>query len=258
MRDSSLSRDRSAKPDSVIDRKSPPLPFTARTRTGLPVSGSGSSNLELVLPPPKFVIRRSAPSRFERYRRSASGRDARLAAGRSSQRFCTNFVTPVAVSGTGKLHVVLETTVLGIPSFGGGRFESLYRKRSLDRVSRAGNRADRAGRHHLHRDVPERRRLDRSRHDRPARRVGRELIQQLIPRPAADDSNHLEAGSGQPLERFEHRAILEREAFQNRPRTGRGCRRLWLPRLTAILADALRHVLGIQEHVMVRIDERPK
>jgi hypothetical protein len=49
-----------------IERRSPPLPLTAITRDGFPVSGSGSSNFELVLPPPKLVIRRSSPSRFER------------------------------------------------------------------------------------------------------------------------------------------------------------------------------------------------
>src|SRR6267143_5781153 len=243
MSDSSLSRCRSAKPDSAIDRRSPPLPLTARTRMGLPVSGSGSSNFELVLPPPKFVIRRSAPSRFERYRRSPSGRVARIAASRSSQRFCRNLVAPIAVSGTGELHVLLETAILGVPSVGGGRFETPYRKRSLDRVSRAGNRADRAGGHHLHRDFAERGRLDRSGHDRSARRVGRELIQQVVPRSAADDSNHIESRPGQLLERFEHRAVLEREAFENRPRAGRGCQRLGLAGLTAILADALGHVL---------------
>ena len=51
----------------LFDRsESPPLPFTASTRTGLPVNGSGKSIFELVLPPPKLVMRRSAPSRLER------------------------------------------------------------------------------------------------------------------------------------------------------------------------------------------------
>jgi hypothetical protein len=41
-------------------------PFTHSTFTISPVSGSISSILELVLPPAKFVMRRSEPSRFER------------------------------------------------------------------------------------------------------------------------------------------------------------------------------------------------
>jgi hypothetical protein len=61
-----LSRYRIANPLAVIERRSPPLPLTAMTRRGSPLRGSGSSNLELVLPPPKFVIRRSSPRRFER------------------------------------------------------------------------------------------------------------------------------------------------------------------------------------------------
>ncbi len=66
MRLSSLSMYSTAKPAGPIDRRSPPLPFTAITRVGAPVNGSGSSNFELVLPPPKLVMRRSAPRRFER------------------------------------------------------------------------------------------------------------------------------------------------------------------------------------------------
>src|SRR2546426_12768047 len=132
MSDSSLSRDRSAKPDSVIDRKSPPLPFTARTRTGLPVSGSGSVNFELVFPPPKFVMRRSAPSRFERYRRSSSGCAASLAASASSQRFRKYLVAVEAVSGTRKLHVVLESAIFRVPPIRRDRLEPLDRKRPID------------------------------------------------------------------------------------------------------------------------------
>src|SRR5213082_1620265 len=47
---------------------SPPLPLIHKTFALLPSSGSFSSILELVFPPPKFVIRRSDPSKFERYR----------------------------------------------------------------------------------------------------------------------------------------------------------------------------------------------
>src|SRR6185503_10764639 len=101
---------RIANPAGVIDRRSPPLPFTAITRAGSPVSGSGRTNFELVLPPPKLVMRRSAPSRLDRYRSSSSGSPARADASVSSQRFCRNFVVAV-VSGTGQLHVVAEAAV---------------------------------------------------------------------------------------------------------------------------------------------------
>src|SRR5690349_1530245 len=51
---------------------SPPLPLIHSTCCSLPSSGSCSMILELVLPPPKFVIRRSEPSRLERYLRSSA------------------------------------------------------------------------------------------------------------------------------------------------------------------------------------------
>src|SRR6266513_5222787 len=57
---------------------SPPLPLIHKTVALLPSSGSFSSILELVLPPPKFVIRRSDPNRFDRYR-SNSAPSRRLA-----------------------------------------------------------------------------------------------------------------------------------------------------------------------------------
>src|SRR6185436_12673362 len=102
-------------PAAVIDRRSPPLPFTAMTRTDLPVSGSGSVNFELVFPPPKLVMRRSAPSRFDRYRRSSSGCADSLTASDSSQRFCRYLVAVEAVSGTSELHVVLEPPIFQVP-----------------------------------------------------------------------------------------------------------------------------------------------
>src|SRR5882672_10779318 len=132
MSDSSLSSERIAKPGVPIERRSPPLPFTASTRVGSPVSGSGSSSFELVLPPPKLVMRRSAPSRLERYRSNSSGRASSAAASRSSQRFCRNFVSIVAVSGTGELHVLLKPPVLRIPAVRRQRLESLDRERPLD------------------------------------------------------------------------------------------------------------------------------
>ncbi len=45
--------------------RSPPVPLTARTVTGSPVIGSGSVSFAEVLPPAKFVMRRSDPSRLD-------------------------------------------------------------------------------------------------------------------------------------------------------------------------------------------------
>src|SRR3984957_10604640 len=62
-----------AKPSSFIDPRSPPEPFTQSTRAGRPLSGSRPSSLAEVLPPPKFVTVRSAPSKLERYNNNSAG-----------------------------------------------------------------------------------------------------------------------------------------------------------------------------------------
>src|SRR5882757_5746550 len=67
------SRYRVANPSGFIDPRSPPDPFTQSTRTGRPVSGSRPSSLAEVLPPPKFVTVRSAPSKLERYSNNSEG-----------------------------------------------------------------------------------------------------------------------------------------------------------------------------------------
>src|SRR4051794_15306952 len=78
--------------------RSPPLPFTHKIFTVWPVRGSTSSILELVLPPAKLVMRRSEPSRFERYR-SKSGSSS-LSATAGSQRSSRNFKETVEAAAT--------------------------------------------------------------------------------------------------------------------------------------------------------------
>jgi hypothetical protein len=73
-----------AKPSSFIEPMSPPDPLTHKTLTLSPVSGSTSSSLAEVLPPPKLVTVRSEPRRFERYSSSSAG--DLLAASASDQR----------------------------------------------------------------------------------------------------------------------------------------------------------------------------
>ena len=54
-------------------RRSPPDPLTHSTSTASPVSGSVSEYFDDVLPPPVFVMRRSCPSRFDRYTSRPTG-----------------------------------------------------------------------------------------------------------------------------------------------------------------------------------------
>ena len=69
------------KPSSLMLPRSPPEPFTHSTSTAAPLSGSVMPILAEVLPPPKLVMRRSEPSRLERYS-SRSG--SLMAAARAS------------------------------------------------------------------------------------------------------------------------------------------------------------------------------
>src|SRR5438445_10046832 len=68
--------------------RSPPLPFTQRICFVFPSSGSTCSSFELVFPPPKFVILRSEPSKFDRYRSNSGA--SNFAATASSQRSSRN------------------------------------------------------------------------------------------------------------------------------------------------------------------------
>src|SRR6478609_7776826 len=114
-----------ANPDVPIDRRSPPLPLTAMTRGGSPVSGSAISTFELVLPPPKLGMHGSAPSRFDRERSSSSGAASSFAASASSHRFFRNRVSMVVVSDTSQLHVLVKAPVVSVPLIGVGRGEPL-------------------------------------------------------------------------------------------------------------------------------------
>src|SRR6187455_741287 len=117
-----------------MDRRSPPLPLTASTRAGLPDTGSRRVNFELVLPPPKFVMRRSAPSRLERYRSSSRGRSSIAAAFFSSHRSCNKPDAVGELAGaeplessldTHDLPIFLEPAVVRRPAIGRHRIESL-------------------------------------------------------------------------------------------------------------------------------------
>src|SRR5262245_36350956 len=123
-----------------MDRRSPPLPLTAITRTGSPVNGSGSVNFELVFPPPKLVMRRSAPSRLDRYLSSSSESSTHRAASSSFHRFSRNFVALTLVSGTREFQVVEEAPVLRVPCVSGYGLEAFDGKRSLDDGPRVGER----------------------------------------------------------------------------------------------------------------------
>src|SRR5580704_3140323 len=112
---------------------SPPLPLTASTRTGCPVNGSGSSIFELVLPPPKFVMRRSAPSKFERYRKRDNGLP-------SSARACSSLhksfkqVVPLT-SSISHLAVVFESLKMMFPLVGFCGLDNLSRERTVNYVA---------------------------------------------------------------------------------------------------------------------------
>src|SRR5258706_6348172 len=76
-------------------RRSPPEPLTHKTSTSSPVSGSGMTILDEVLPPPVLVIRWSAPRIFERYTNRSTG--SSLSATTSSQAYWTCLNTDCSI-----------------------------------------------------------------------------------------------------------------------------------------------------------------
>ena len=143
----------------------------------------------------------------------------------SSHRFFRNRVSTVDVSDTGQLHVLVKTSDSARPSDrhrdGSKRStgnESLDdraapRRATTRRRSRAS--ASRCCRAPWLRPGPAM--------TGAAGRVRGELVQEPVARSAADDADLGEARAGELLERFEHDAVLEREALENRARVaGRG------------------------------------
>ena len=120
-----------------------------------------------------------------------------------------------------------------------------------------GERVDRAGADHLHRDIAERGRFDRAGEHGAAGRVGGELIQQPVARSAADDVDLLDGMAGQLLERVEHEAVLERQALENRARVAARPVGLRLAGLAAVVArspppcraGAGSRVVRIEQHL---------
>ena len=145
-----------------------------------------------------------------------------------------------------------------VPQCRVGRLVPLDRERALDDRPRLFERRHVAGGEHLHDDITKRRRLDGPRDHGPACRIGRELVEQAITRPAADDTNLLEARAGDGLERFEHVPVFEGQTLEDRPRIGGRARRLGLRGLPAVRRNRRRHVARVQEGRAIGIDQRPK
>ena len=122
--------------------------------------------------------------------------------------------------------------------------------------ARLGERADRAGRQHLHRDVAERGGFDRPGDDGAAGGVRGELIEQPVARAAADDADLVEPRAGELLERLEHDAVLEGQALEDRARVRRPARRHRLPGLPAVAGDRRHHVVRVEEAAVIRIEQR--
>src|SRR5215470_6443416 len=245
-----------AKPDSVIDPMSPPLPLTASTRTGLPVNGSFNSNFELVFPPPKFVIRRSAPSRLERYRNSPKGLSSRLRAQRSSHRSLSR--SSFCVSGINDLRVVSEPRELPIPFLGLTGLKNLDGEGAIHHGTDFRKRGGHSGRKNLHGDVSQCRGLGGASQYTPAGGVRCERIQQTILGTATDDSNLPDRLAGDSFQIDENLPILEGQAFKHRSDICAGRRWLGLPRLHAKCVDRAWHVDRVKEGLVVRINEVTK
>ena len=120
----------------------------------------GQANFEPVLPPPKFVMRRSAPSRFDRYRRSSSGLASlrgRFARGPEIFQIRGQLLGQT----TSGLQVAVKTSIVCIPAVGSNRLEAFDRERMFDDEPRFVERRHGLGGHHLHGNVAERARLHR-------------------------------------------------------------------------------------------------
>src|SRR5918994_5767523 len=120
-----------ASPSTVRVPRSPPDPFTASTLRLSPVIGSSRSTLTEVLPPPKFVTRRSDPRRSDRSTRATiSGCSRGLLAmrdrdHRGSGRPLSARRSLAAKAASGKVEDLLEALESGVRALGSGKLEEL-------------------------------------------------------------------------------------------------------------------------------------
>src|ERR1017187_1701397 len=95
------------------------------------------------------------------------------------------------------------------------------------------------GAHRLHQRVAGRRRFHRSGHHPPPCDVGRELVEQAVPRAAAHNVNHIHRPPRQTLQRFQNLPIPHRQAGEDRAAHLSVVSRRLLPGLPAMLANLL-------------------
>src|SRR5215469_10562257 len=239
-----------------MDPMSPPLPLTASTRTGLLVKGSASSILELVLPPPKFVIRRSAPRRLDRYRSRRSSLPCNCFASRSSQRSFRYVIS--VVSGINHLSVMLEAIGFFAPLVGVLWLENLYGKRPLDNRSHFLQRIGLSGGKDLDRSIPQSCRLRRAGENSLTSGICGELIQKAILASSSDDADLMNLLARYELQFLHDLSILHGQALQNGSCIpGRALRQRLMGSRTKFV-NGCTHVAGSQKRFIVGINEMAK
>src|SRR5579883_176900 len=176
---------------------------------------------------------------------------SRAAAFRSSQRLAKCVTNEV--SGINKFAVLLETLRRRVPLCSVFGFENLRGKGTVNYRARFGNPTYCARCGHLHSDITQRRRLDRTGQNAPARSVRSELAEQTISSASANHSNVRNAASGEALQMAQQQPVLQSQAFQNRSRIRAGSIGCRLIPFGAELVDGPDHIVRIQEGNVIRI-----
>src|SRR6185503_12126090 len=107
----------------------------------------------------------------------------------------------------------------------------------------------------LHQDISNRRCFYRTRNDLTPGRIGGELVEQTIPRTAADDMDDRQCLAGKLTKLFCAPAILKRQAFENAAYYFSLRLRHWLTVLQAKALNTLDHVPGLKKAIIAHENE---
>ena len=115
-----------------------------------------------------------------------------------------------------------------------------------------------AQRDRLDQDVSCRRRFDRAGQDGNLQRVGRKLVEQLVPAAAAHNVQPLDAASDQLFDLQQSPAIEQRQAFQDTTDVAPGSSGRGWPVSRQNAAIVSWHILGAKKSRVGRIDQGNK
>src|SRR4051794_26042060 len=142
-----------------------------------------------------------------------------------------------------------------LPLVGFHRLENLSRKRTINDGANLLQRRCLASRQYLNRNIAKRCSLSWTSKHPSAGGIGRELIQESVPRATTNNSNLFHAPPAYLFKIAKGQSVLHRQTLQNASYIRAGIRWRWLMRLGAELIDCNQHVLRMEKRLVIRVNK---